>query len=496
VFLSAFLRRFLAAATVALTFTVAAAAAPLNVGATFITSGLDPTKGSNGWALVSHGIGETLFTVDRQGGLIPELAEGTERIGTLLWRVRLQPGRFFADGAPVTARLVTEAFAHTVAFSKTAQATGGKLGFAVEDERTLVVTTQRPVPVIEALFAEWPLIVYHLGKDGAASFSGPYEVAEFNPDLSLRLDPNPHYAGAERRSEVVWRKFGDGQALALAFEAGGLDLAFGLPAESIDRLKAVRGITVKSFRVGYHYFAIFNTKRANLGDVRVRRALDLIFDRTELAEAIEAGAPATGAYAPYFPFSPHDPRPTDRIAAAKLLDEAGWVRGADGLRAKGGQTLKLVVLAYPQRPDLVTIQPVMKSELAKEGVVAETRLVESANEAAASGDFDILLWAQHTAPSGDPAFFLNSSFRTGAGLNFSGYASPEFDALLDRLAIADKPAKRDEIAIEAQQRLFRDVPVSFLIAPEWFVGLSERLKDYEPWGSDYHVLRADIGETR
>jgi peptide/nickel transport system substrate-binding protein len=230
--------------------------------------------------------------------------------------------------------------------------------------------------------------------------------------------------------------------------------------------------------------------------VRVRRALDLIFDRPELAEAIGADAPATGAYAPYFPFSPHDPRPTDRIAAAKLLDEAGWVRGADGLRTKGGQPLKLVVLAYPQRPDLVTMQPVVNSELAKEGVVADTRLVESANEAAASGDFDILLWAQDTAPSGDPAFFLNSSLRTGASLNFSGYASPEFDALVDRLAIEDKSARRDEIAIEAQQRLFSDVPISFLIAPEWFVGLSQRLKDYEPWGSDYHVLRADIGETK
>jgi peptide/nickel transport system substrate-binding protein len=336
-FLSAFFRCFLAAATVILTFAVPAAAQPLNVGTTFITSGLDPTKGSNGWALVSHGIGETLFTVDRQGRLIPELAEGTERIGALAWRVRLKPGRFFADGAPVTAQLVAEALAHTLEVSKTAQATGGKLSFAVQDERTLVVTTERPVPVIEALFAEWPLIVYHLRKGGAASFSGPYEVAEFKPDLSLRLDPNPHYAGAERRSEVVWRKFGDGQALALAFEAGDLDLAFGLPAESIDRLRAMRGITVKSFRVGYQYFATLNTKHATLGDVRVRRALDLIFDRTELAEAIGAGAPATGAYAPYFPFSPHDPRPTDRIVAAKLLDEAGWVRARMGCAPRAGR---------------------------------------------------------------------------------------------------------------------------------------------------------------
>ena len=55
---------------------------------------------------------------------------------------------------------------------------------------------------------------------------------------------------------------------------------------------------------------------------------------------------------------------------------------------------------------------------------------------------------------------------------------------------------RAELALDAQERLFETVPVVFLVSPEWHVGLSERLAGYEPWGSDYHVLRADIGEGR
>ena len=44
--------------------------------------------------------------------------------------------------------------------------------------------------------------------------------------------------------------------------------------------------------------------------------------------------------------------------------------------------------------------------------------------------------------------------------------------------------------------LFDDAPVSFLVTPQWYVGLSKRLSGYEPWGSDYHVLRADIGLSK
>ena len=65
----------------------ALAAEPLHVGATYITSGLDPAKGSNGWALVSHGVGENLFTVDRDGRLVPAL--GTYR----WWPARRRPTR-------------------------------------------------------------------------------------------------------------------------------------------------------------------------------------------------------------------------------------------------------------------------------------------------------------------------------------------------------------------------------------------------------------------
>lgn len=483
-------------ATATLPVVRALAAEPLRVGATFIASGTDPAKGSNGWALVSHGIGENLFTVDADGQLVPELAEKAERTGDLTWTVTLKPGRSFSDGSPVTAQAVAEGLANTMTMNKAALATGGKLEFSADDELTLKVTSEKSVPTIEALFAEWPLIVYKLNANGTAVFSGPYEIADFKADLGIDLVANTHFANADTRSPVNFRKFGDGQTLSLALEAGELDLAFGLPSEVIPRLKANPDLTVKSFPVGYQYLAFLNTSHLQLSDVRVRQAVDLAIDRNQLAAAINGGLPATGAYAPYFPFAEKEPRPTDTSKSEQLLDEAGWTKNAGGQREKDGQLLTLVVAAYPQRPDLVTMLPVVKAELSALGITVDTKVVENATEVAMAGDFDVFLWAQHTAPSGDPAFFLNSMLRSGASLNHAKYASPAFDAILDRFAAESDPEKRVAIAHDAQLKLFEDAPISFLISPVWYVGLSKKMEGYQPWGSDYHVLRADIGEQK
>ena len=469
------------------------AAEPIEVGATFLTRGVEPTKGSNGWALVSHGIGENLFTVDEDGALVPQLASKAERVDDVTWMITLAKGKFFSDGSPVTAEALAAGFTKVFADNKAALATGGKLSFEATSDLEMKVVTEKPVPRIQALFAEWPLIAFKPATDGAV-FSGPYAVKSFKADSVVELVPNAYYAGAEKRAPVNIRKFADAQAMTLALEAGALDLAFGLPSEAVARLKANPDVTVKSFPVGYQYFAWLNTGRPALADKKVRQALDLAFDRKELVAAINGGLPATGAYASYFPFAGKDPRPTDLEKAATLLDEAGWVKGDDGMRAKDGKPLSLLALTYPQRPDLVTMLPVIKAELARIGVAVETKIVDNITQALAGGDYDIALWAQHTAPSGDPAFFLNSMLTTGASMNQAKYASEDFDAIVAKFASVSDAEKRNALALKAQAKLFEDVPISFLVSPVWYVGMSKRLENYQPWGSDYHVLRANIGE--
>ncbi|SNY93150.1 peptide/nickel transport system substrate-binding protein [Cohaesibacter sp. ES.047] len=470
------------------------AAEPIEVGQTYLTRGVEPTKGSNGWALVSHGIGENLFSVDEKGALVPQLANDAKRTGDLTWEIELAPGNFFSDGSAVDAKTLAAGFEEVFADNKAALATGGKLSFEALADLTLKVTTEKPVPRIQALFAEWPLIAFKPTGDGQAVFSGPYAVTSFKADSDIELVPNAYYEGAENRSPVTIHKFGDAQAMTLALESGELDLAFGLPSETVSRLNSNPDLTVKSFPVGYQYFAWLNTTRPALSDKRVRQALDLTFDRKELVAAINGGLPAIGAYAPYFPFAAKQARPTDLEKAASLLEEAGWVKGSDGVRTKDGVALTLLALTYPQRPDLVTMLPVVKAELARVGIALETRIVDNISQVVGEGEYDIALWAQHTAPSGDPAFFLNSMLATGASMNHAKYSSKAFDAIVAKFASESDANNRNALALEAQTQLFEDVPISFLVSPVWYAGMSKRLENYQPWGSDYHVLRADIGE--
>jgi len=460
------------------------------IGQTFIAPSLDPADGSAGWALVSHGVAEKLFTVDRAGRIVGELADDIARQPDGAWLVTLRAGRRFADGTPVTGAAVAAALGRTNERNAAARASVGRMSFVPVDALRLLVRGERATPVMAAVLAEWAFVVYRPGD--APVFTGAYMVERLRPGDALELLPNPHFPGAAARGPVTIRRFVDGQTMAIAFAAGELDMAFALPVETLRRVRARPSLAVTSFPVGYQYMLWLNTRREALADPRVRRAIDLGIDRNELALAINGGAPAAGAFARGTPFALPAPQQADSAAANRLLDEAGWLRGTDGRRRKDGRPLELSLVAYPQRPDLVTFQPVIRARLAALGIGIQTQLAEQASVPATSGAFDLLLWAQHTAPAGDPGWFLNAFFRTGAGNNVSGFASPAVDRLLDELATVGDMGERAALATEIQRRVQESAPVAFLLTPEWHVGLGPRLAGYEPWGSDYAIVRPDL----
>ena len=304
--------------------------------------------------------------------------------------------------------------------------------------------------------------------------------------------PNAHFPDAGALPSITLQKMSDGQTLALALRSGEVDMAFHLPVETLPLIAADPSLTVKSFPVGYQYMMWMNTRRPALADTRVRKAIDLAISREDLVAAARAGKLATGAYAATYPLALAEPIVADPAAANALLDEAGWQMGPDGVRAKDGERLELSLHAYPQRPDLVTFQPVVRAAQAKVGISVRTAVTEQASAVAAQHEFDLFLWAQHTAPAGDPAFFLALFLASDGANNYSGWSNPDFDALVAELRTTADPAERIALAKKAQAMVMAEAPVASLVTPEWHVGLSQRLAGYEPWGSDYYVLRGDL----
>ena len=467
-----------------------AASEMITIGQTFIAGGTDPIKGSTGWALTSHGVSQNLYTVNQEGALVPLLADSVTRRDNATWVLKLKKGIKFSDGSTMTAVEVAGCLSRTNAENPISRSSAGKIAFEPVGNMQVKISTERPVSNMAAVLAEWTHVIYKMTPQGPI-YTGPYQISKLKVGDEIMLSPNPHFPDANTRPTIRLKKFPDAQALTLAFESKELDLAFNLPVEALPRLKA-QGLVTKTFPVAYQYFGFIQTAHAQLSDVQVRQALDLALDREMLIKAINAGRPATGAYASYFPFAPKAFRPFDLAKANKLLDQAGWKIGKGKFREKDGQELNLKLVAYPQRPDLVTMQPVIKAMLAKVGINCETHISTAVSELAKSGDFDILLYAQNTAPSGDPGFFLNQTFRSQASNNYSRYSSAKLDTVLDELSQTSPLKKRAALALKAQEILFLDAPALFLVSPEWHVGLSQKLSAYEPWGSDYYIIRADL----
>ncbi|GAB5447710.1 ABC transporter substrate-binding protein [Gymnodinialimonas sp.] len=485
-----FLPKALAATALLALMPLAAPAQDITIGQTFLASGLDPSEGSNGWAVVSHGIGEQLFTVSREGEVVPNLAASARANDDGTWTIELAADRFFSDGTPVTAAAVAEALNRTGEANPSARATAGRLVFTVVDDTTLNVETEQPTTILPSILAEWAFPVYRLEGDTVV-FTGPFAVESFESGGSIEMVPNAFYAGAEDRPNITLRRIADGQSLALAFASGELDMAFNLPVETLPMLDAAEGDTV-SFPVAYQYMMWMNTRTPALSDARVRQAIDMAISRDDLVTGAQAGVPATGAFAGSYPFAATGALPYDPAAAAALLDDAGWTLGEGGRRMRDGTALELVLYAYPQRPDLVTFQPIIRAALADLGITVTTQITESPGDVAGSGAYDLFLWAQHTAPAGDPGLFLSLFFETDAARNYAGWSNPDYDSLIADLRAEGGPQARIDLALQAQEIIAEGAPVSFLVTPEWHVGLSPALAGYEPWGSDYYVIRPDL----
>ncbi|MEM8664866.1 MAG: ABC transporter substrate-binding protein, partial [Pseudomonadota bacterium] len=184
-----------AASALAVPQSFAADDAPVRVGKTFIAASLDPAKGSAGWALVSHGIAEQLFTVSREGTIEPNLAADAIPNEDGSWTVTLAKDRAFSDGTPVTADLVAEALNRSGAEGPAARASAGRITFTPDGEYTLEVTSERPTPILPSILAEWAFPVYRMDGDRFL-FTGPFAVDAFVAGSHIDLVPNKEHPAA------------------------------------------------------------------------------------------------------------------------------------------------------------------------------------------------------------------------------------------------------------------------------------------------------------
>ena len=247
------------------------------VGQTFLAGSMDPTEGSAPWALISHGIAEKLFTVDKSGEIVPQIADSVMRISELVWEVTIKEGYKFSDGSPVDASHVAEALMDLNTNNDSAQSSLGAMTVTAEGDQKVRIQSERATHVMDAVLAEWVFVIYKKDDSGSFLFTGPYFPRTFGSN-AIELSPNRYYDSKSLlRPFIRIQKFSDGHDLAQGAKNGEVDIGFHLPIDTLPELREADGVRVKSFEVGYHYMMFHNID--SLQDVKVRKAIDTAIDR-------------------------------------------------------------------------------------------------------------------------------------------------------------------------------------------------------------------------
>ena len=465
------------------------------IGNTSVIDTVDPVhNGSNAWSLTADGVSETVFMQDKDGNLVSRFVDSIEQKDDLTWEIKLKSGVKFSDGTDVDAQAFCDSMNSIMQNNEMASSSAGMITFTATDDATVTLTTERETTVMPSVLCEYNMVVCKDNGDSNYVFTGPYVIDSMDPGVELDLVPNEYYDDrAADRSNVVIKGF-SAAAMQQAFESGEIDMAFTVTPETAGILQG-EGYTTKDFDAGYQYFMVVNSKEnETLSDLKLRQAINVGINREDMVTALKGGRVANGFFAQYYSFAGDVQETYDPEQAKSLLEEAGYTdTDGDGFVDKDGEKLTLKLVTYPSRPDLSVLMQLVVSELNDIGIDATTEMTDSIGNYVKTEEFDIAFWAQHTAPTGEPTYSLSQFFRTGAAYNNNAYSNEKVDELLDQMGTLPAGEEKDNLAKQVQQIISEDLPVIYLVDPQWHIAVSDKLANYEPYNGDYYVVNAELG---
>lgn len=239
-----------------------------------------------------------------------------------------------------------------------------------------------------------------------------------------------------------------------------------------------------------YVFVVWNARRPQLADARVRRAITMGTDRASIVDAILEGyGTVANSGVPPFHWA-HDREIArgidyDPEGAMALLEEAGWTdRDGDGVRENAqGEDLTFSIKYNTGNQQRQSVAEFMQAQLALIGIAVQPQVVEWATllqqiNTPELRDFDgvVMGWAVEFRLDDTDLFH---SERIDQPFAWSGTDNPEIDRLLDALSVA---VDRDEalaLWAEYQTEIMEEQPYTFFYYPDRLDGVSRRVRGVE-----------------
>ncbi|OOG53247.1 peptide ABC transporter substrate-binding protein [Polaromonas sp. C04] len=434
-----------------------------------------------------------LWMIDADGKFVPQLAKAVPTVENggispdgLTWRVELRHDVKWHDGKPMTAEDVKFSIGlmKNPAFrarNRTAFEYIASVG--VEGDNVITWKLKEPYAPLASVLS-WTFIVpaHILSQNSdpnspqfaaAPVGTGPFRFVSRETGNYVILEANTNYFGKPPfLNRLIFKYVPDLNAMYTQFKTGEIDFIGlqGIPANFYKEAKALRNRRVYASTRGAVENLTLNLAHPALADKAVRKALNIAIDRQSICDLVYYGVPkpANNYLVPtHWAANPNLPKPEyDPKKAAAMLDQAGWVRGADGIRAKNGVRLSFTSSTVTGNQLRAQTQQLIADDFKKIGVEMPIKNMVAAVLWAdfwRNSEFDSLMTAPTYTIASDPDVthrFGSGAIPklTGSGSNVSQYKNVAVDALLARGRQEYNHAKRKEIYAKVQELIMDDLP--------------------------------------
>lgn len=280
--------------------------------------------------------------------------------------------------------------------------------------------------------------------------TGAFRFEQWRRGDQISLSRNADYWGEAASLEAATFKFiSEPTAAYAAMLAGDIDAFYSYPApENLAQFERDPRFTVLSGNTEGETILAMNNQQAPFDDIRVRKAVSHAIDRQAIIDGAMFGyGTPIGSH-----FAPHNPDYVDLTAnaafdpalARDLLAQAGYAEGFS-------TTLKLPPPSYARRGG-----EIIAAQLREVGIEAEISFLEWAQwlEQVFRGyDYGLTI-VSHTEPM-DINIYARPDY-------YFQYDNPDFQALIETLAVESDPAARSDLLAQAQTMIAEDFVNGYL----------------------------------
>lgn len=364
-------------------------------------------------------------------------------------------------------------------------------GIEIIDERTISFTlTQIDAPSLTQI-ATWPISPKHVFEGTAIADlethpaithpigAGPFQFVRYVEGQFTEMEAfDDYFRGRPPLDRIIVKVITAevAQAQALTGEA---DIIWVQPNAKDFEMYEEAGLNIHAMPANAYQYMAIKQDHPILSNKLVRHAITYALDRQAMVENLFDGmavqqvshmSSVSWGYDPEI-----KPLPFDPAKAAELLDEAGWVLGAGGIRYKGGQPLELT-LSYPTgNPARMRNAEIIQQMLGEVGIKINLDIKEISalgSQVFFERTFDLYLMGWSLAMDPDPSGIWLSTDEWNA----AGFEHPDNDRLIFAGRATLDQDERFDIYQEWQRLLVEEAPYV------WFYA------EKEAWVSNPRVL--------